>query len=243
MLTIKDLGPRILSVALHADDAAMNWLGLLMKAVESGASVKMVIITDSAGDNGTNQSATRHYEEILACKLAGITDVVFLEGCPDGEAAKHKAAITRDLTEIIAEFHPTAVVTFNRENGLTGHEDHRAGADCAWQAMANNQSLAWLVQAALTQEWHDQVLPVLDELAKAIYHQVPLNAVPDSMLDVDLKLSGDELATKVKAIMAHDSQIWPLINQLAKVGGLDWLTKQWFQREAFTAVRPGQPLR
>jgi LmbE family N-acetylglucosaminyl deacetylase len=241
VLQITDLGPRVLGIAMHADDAAMNWIGLMMRAIAAGATVKMNIITDSAGDNGTDQSQTRRQEEILACQLAGITAVEFLHGYPDGHADKHKAQIVKDLAKIIREFDPTAVVTFDRRHGLTGHVDHREGADCVWQALIAAQSPAQLLQTALTEQWHDEVMPVLDQLAKAIYHDVPLDATPDSQLDLVLKLSAEELDTKTKAVLAHDSQIWPLINQLAKVGGLDFLVSKWFAREAFTVSRPWEP--
>jgi len=70
---------------------------------------------------------------------------------------------------------------------------------------------------------------------------VPLNPVADDQLALDLTLTDAELRNKVQATLAHVSQLQPLISQLTPVGGLDWLTKHWFGREAFTVKRYNVP--
>jgi len=157
MLSVSDLGPGILCIVSHADDGAMVFGGTLRRDIESGAHVTLVVVTDSAGDSGEDQSEQRRQEELLACKITGIGSVRFLEGYPDGHLADHTDRLTDELAGIITELGPTAVLTFDPANGLTGHHDHRSCGRCVELAMAKAESHAPLLLAALTQQWHDEV--------------------------------------------------------------------------------------
>ena len=239
MIDISTLGDTILCVVSHADDVAMNFAGLIMELIERhGARVIVVVITDSAGDNGTNQSHIRRREELLACELIGVTDVRFL-GYPDGHSAGHLPQIKGDLAEIIRKERPTAILSFDPANGLTGHEDHRLGAGCVEDAAQQAEHPVPIVRAAITGEWRRTVMPELRRRAKAIYDEVALPATPDSQLALDIHLDEHQLQRKVAAVLVHESQIHPLLGQLAPLGGLDWLVSHWFQREAFTIKNGG----
>lgn len=243
MLTIQELGKRIVLVVFHADDGAINFNGTLKRAIDDGAEVTVIVVSDSRGDNGEDLSEIRRQEERQACKLTGIRDLRFLEDYPDGQVAQHKPRLIRELAGIFRRLQPTAVFTFDPDNGLTGHRDHREGADCVEQAIIETECSCLMVMAAITVQWKRYVMPSLRELADAIYIDVPLPAVPDSELDLVVRLSDDELADKVLAVMVHESQMLLLIKKLARVGGLDFLIKYWFRWEAFTARRPWHPRR
>jgi LmbE family N-acetylglucosaminyl deacetylase len=138
---------RVLSIHAHPDDQEFTVGGTLAKWAQAGSSVVTVCITSgSAGSNEyTPPSMTRAQlvpiredEQRQACRVLGISDVVFL-GYEDG-VLEPSIALRRDLTRLIRRHRPDAVVCGDptvRFYGTTylNHPDHRVAADVTLDAV------------------------------------------------------------------------------------------------------------
>jgi LmbE family N-acetylglucosaminyl deacetylase len=225
---------RVLCVWPHADDGTFNASGTLAEAIRDGSEVVSVIISDSAG--GGAAAKTREAEERGASKLVGIEDVRFL-GYPDGKLHldRYRTLIIRELADIIAEFKPDTIITYDEDGGLTGHQDHCDTGAYVMQTLKLVGHPVVVLKVAITGPWLRHVMPPLRDLANAIWRAGTLHAIADDELYIDNRLSGEELEAKLQAVWVHDSQIKKLVRKLEKAGGEDLLIRYWFSREAFTA--------
>jgi len=136
-----------MSIHAHPDDQDFTVSGTLAKWARSGCRIVSVMIT--SGDAGSNDATKgadykpelarlRETEQRAANEALGIHETVFLR-YPDGEL-QPTLALRRDLTRVIRQFKPDAVVTGNPEAWFYGseyinHPDHRAAAQAACEAV------------------------------------------------------------------------------------------------------------
>ncbi len=141
------LPKRAMSIHAHPDDQEFTVAGTLAKWAKAGCEIISVIIT--SGDSGSNDpqhgaeykpvlAALREEEQRAANALLGIREPIYLR-YPDGEL-EATLPLRKELTRLIRQFKPEAVVTGNPEGVFYGsdyinHPDHRAAAAAATYAV------------------------------------------------------------------------------------------------------------
>jgi LmbE family N-acetylglucosaminyl deacetylase len=136
-----------MSIQAHPDDQEFTVAGTLAKWARTGCQVISVIIT--SGDSGSNDvtkgaeyksvlAALREDEQRAANAVLGVKETIFLH-YPDGEL-EATIPLRKDLTRLIRQYKPEAVVTGNMEAAFYGneyinHPDHRAAATAATYAV------------------------------------------------------------------------------------------------------------
>lgn len=148
MTSEKEYYPQIaMSIQAHPDDQDYTVAGTLAKWAKAGCKVISVLIT--SGDSGSNDATKgadykaelarlRETEQLEANNTLGIQQTVFLH-YPDGEL-EPSLALRKDLTRVIRQYKPDAVLAGNPEawfygNEYVNHPDHRAAAQAACAAV------------------------------------------------------------------------------------------------------------
>jgi len=213
---------RAMSIHAHPDDQDFTVAGMLAKWATAGCEIISVIIT--SGDSGSNDPAhdasykpvlaeLREAEQRAANDVLGITQTIYLR-YPDGEL-EPTIALRKDLTRLIRQFKPDAVVTGNPEGWFYGdeylnHPDHRAAAQAACEAVfpsaGSRLMFADLLPAGY--EPHD---------VKRLY----IHGTDKSNTWVDIT---DTLDLKIKALQQHVSQV--------KAEEVDKWMREWAEEEA-----------
>jgi LmbE family N-acetylglucosaminyl deacetylase len=204
---------RAMSIYAHPDDQEFSVGGTLANWARAGCEIISVTIT--SGDSGSNDPAKdgsykqelavlREKEQLAANEILGIKETVFLR-YPDGEL-EPTIALRKDLTRLIRQYKPEAVLAGNPEAWFYGdeylnHPDHRAAARAACEAV-----FADLLTAGY--EPHD---------VKRLY----IHGTDKVNTWVDIT---ETLDLKIKALQQHVSQIDP--NEVAK-----WM-REWAEEEA-----------
>ncbi|MCX7800135.1 MAG: PIG-L family deacetylase [Fimbriimonadales bacterium] len=142
-------GARVLLVTAHPDDEAFYVGGTLLRLRETGAEVRLVVMTD--GDKGYyplhDARATariRRQEQLRAAQLFGIRSVRFL-GLPDGRLQPSEEAI-RKLEPEFREFQPEILLTFDPEHvRRVYHRDHRHAGLAAVEAARRSGFEGWML--------------------------------------------------------------------------------------------------
>ncbi len=215
--------PKIaMSIHAHPDDQEFSVGGTLARWAHAGCEIISVIIT--SGDSGSNDPAKdgshkqelaelREREQLAANAALGIKQTVFLH-YPDGEL-EATIALRKDLTRVIRQFKPDAVVTGNPEGWFYGdeylnHPDHRAAAQAACEAVfpSAGTRLIFTDLLAAGYEPHD---------VKRLY----IHGTDKSNTWVDISETMD---VKIQALQQHVSQINP--DEVGK-----WMT-EWAEEEA-----------
>ncbi len=122
----------IMAIAAHPDDIEAWCAGTLARAIDGGATARLLLVT--SGDKGSSDPATdpralamrREDEAREAARILGIAEVVFLRHI-DGEV-ENSVALRRDLIGWIRRWQPEIVFTFDPEHPLPpylSHRDHR----------------------------------------------------------------------------------------------------------------------
>lgn len=144
----KEYLPKIaMSIQAHPDDQDFTVAGTLAKWAKAGCEIISVMIT--SGDSGSNDISKgadykselahlRETEQLAANETLGIQQTVFLR-YPDGEL-EPSLALRKDLTRVIRQYQPDAVICGNPEawfygNEYVNHPDHRAAAQAACEAV------------------------------------------------------------------------------------------------------------
>lgn len=147
-MTEKEYIPKCaMSIHAHPDDQEFTVAGLLARWVQAGCDVISVIVT--SGGAGSNEPSKgedytpeleklREVEQSAANAVTGIRETVYLR-FPDG-VLEPTLALRHDLTRVIRQYKPEAVVTADPQgvfygNGYINHPDHRAAAQAALYAV------------------------------------------------------------------------------------------------------------
>jgi LmbE family N-acetylglucosaminyl deacetylase len=122
----------ILAVAAHPDDIESWCAGTLARAIDAGATVRLLLVT--SGDKGSDDprdsapavARRREREAVDAARLLGLAEVAFLRH-PDGEVEDTRA-LRGELVAAIRRWQPAALFTHDPERPYppyTTHRDHR----------------------------------------------------------------------------------------------------------------------
>ncbi len=215
--------PKIaMSIHAHPDDQEFSLGGTLARWARAGCKIISVIIT--SGDSGSNDvtkdgtykkelAELREKEQLAANAVLGIKEAIFLRHA-DGEL-EATIPLRKNLTRIIRQFKPEAVLTGNPEGWFYGdeylnHPDHRAAAQAACEAVFPSAGTRLIFPDLLAAgyEPHD---------VKRLY----VHGTDKSNTWVDITETMD---LKIKALQQHVSQINP--DEVGK-----WLT-EWAEEDA-----------
>lgn len=108
---------KVLAIGAHPDDLEYGCAGTLIKHVQRGDEVYMMIITDGAAGG---ESTLRAQEQREAAKIIGARDV-FFGGYPDTEFECHRESIMK-IEKVVRQVQPDTVYTHFGEDT---HQDHR----------------------------------------------------------------------------------------------------------------------
>ncbi len=213
---------RAMSIHAHPDDQEFSIGGTLAKWALAGCEITSVIIT--SGDSGSNDATKdgnykkeladlREKEQLAANAILGVKETVFLR-YPDGEL-EPTIALRRDLTRIIRQFKPDAVLTGNPEGWFYGdeylnHPDHRAAAQSACEAVFPSAGTRLIFTDLLAAGYEPH------EVQRLYIH-----GTDKSNTWVDIT---ETLDAKIKALQQHVSQVDP--NEVGK-----WMT-EWAAEDA-----------
>jgi LmbE family N-acetylglucosaminyl deacetylase len=124
---------RLLGVFAHPDDETFCAGGTLAKYAADGAEI--MVVSATRGDAGQIRDAraatrrtlgtVRERELRLACERLGVRHAFCLDYRDGTLKDVEPEALTRDITRIVREFRPDAVITFGPD-GAYGHPDHIA---------------------------------------------------------------------------------------------------------------------
>ncbi len=192
---------RAVAIFAHADDIEFGCAGTVARWTDAGAEVTYVIVTDNS--SGSNDPETnldelvkvRRKEALESARIVGVTDVRIL-GYTDG-TLEPVIELRRDLTRIIREIKPQAVITFDPTTIITdyyiNHPDHRATGEAA-------------VYAAFPSAGSRPIFPeLLDEgYEPHDVERVYLNLTDKVNHHIDITASIDR---KIEALLCHKSQV------------------------------------
>jgi len=212
---VPDLGT-ILSVWAHPDDESYSCAGIMAAAVRAGR--RVVCVTATRGELGSTdparwpagpELAAVRTEELAACLAEiGVTEHHWLDypdgGCADVDPAEPVARIRA----IAAELQPDAVLTFGPDGG-TYHPDHMAVS--SWATEAVRGTGAALHYASVTPEWQALMSTVVDPKLVMMTDDEPLVHARDQ-LSVHVRLEGEPLEQKVRAMLCQQSQLGPMLD-------------------------------
>jgi LmbE family N-acetylglucosaminyl deacetylase len=134
-----------LVIMAHCDDIEFGAAGIVARWTDAGCRVTYCIVTDSSA--GSNDPATdlkrlivtRQEEQTAAARIVGVDDVRYMN-YPDG-TLQPTIELRRDLTRLIRQLRPQAVITMDptlvitASNDYVNHPDHRATGEAAMYAV------------------------------------------------------------------------------------------------------------
>jgi LmbE family N-acetylglucosaminyl deacetylase len=212
--SVPDLGT-ILSVWAHPDDESFCCAGLMAAAVRAGH--RVVCVTATRGERGSTDEARWpngpelaqvRTRELAACLAEiGVTEHVWLDypdgGCAAVDAAEPIAAIRK----LAHELRPDTVLTFGPDGG-TYHPDHITVS--GWTTEAVRGTGSQLLYASVTPEWQLAMSAIVDPKLVMMTDQEPLLHSVDR-LSVHVRLEGELLDVKHRAMLCQESQVRPLL--------------------------------
>ena len=215
-----DLGS-VLAVFAHPDDEAYLAGGIMASAVDAGR--RVVCVTATRGELGFGDDDPRPADERKAVRTAelaaclaelGVTEHHWLD-LPDGAGDRLDAeGPVAWIAELIDDVRPDTTLTFGPD-GQTYHVDHMAVSRWTTEAVARATHPTRLLYATFTDEWvqayadhgidFDQVVMVPGATP---------STVPEADLAVWVRLDGEALDRKLRALRAQASQVEPLVRQV-----------------------------
>jgi LmbE family N-acetylglucosaminyl deacetylase len=236
----------VLGIWAHPDDEAYLSGGLMAMARDIGS--RVVCVTATRGELGTpdpetwppQRLAAERTVELASClEVLGVSEHHWL-GYRDGRCADVPVSdAVGKLCDLIDAVRPDTVLTFGPD-GITGHPDHQAVS--AWVTAAFDGAAApgaRLLHSAVAERrvrrWKD-----LDDSLGVYLPGYPV-AAADETLKVDLLLTPDVTARKVRALAAQTTQTAGLIAAMGVPRYISWVGEETFvqhRRQAPVAERP-----
>jgi LmbE family N-acetylglucosaminyl deacetylase len=230
---VRDLGV-ILGVWAHPDDEAYLSAAIMAEAVDNGQ--RVVCVTATRGEKGSwdeerwpseTMGAVREAELMESLRILGVADHRWL-GYIDAECASvpFEEAVAK-VADVMDEVQPDTILTFGPE-GMTDHPDHKAVSRWTTEAFARAAKPgATLYYATTTKAWADQFVPILARFNVFEGDTPPIT--PENELAIDVRLDGAMLERKVRALMAHDSQMDGMKSVFGEKLWWESQSNEWFR--------------
>lgn len=241
MLTVDSLPGSVgtlLGIWAHPDDETYLSSGLMALVRRTGG--RVVVVNATRGEHGTDDPQRwppgrlgRHRERELqqSLQILGVHEHHWLFH-RDGELGQIPVAVgAAELVPIIEDVQPDTIVTFGPD-GMTGHGDHRAISAWVTEAWRLTGSRGELWYATLTPEFHDEWGALNDEVGLWFEGSEPPRT-PQAELSAHVRLSGELLSSKHRALRAHATQT----RSLETLVGSDRY-RDWWSAESFVGAVP-----
>jgi LmbE family N-acetylglucosaminyl deacetylase len=202
----KDLDiERAMVIYAHPDDAEFSVAGTVAKWAKAGVEITYCMVTNGAsGSQDPNMTReklrdTRYAEQREAAKILGVKHVVFL-GYEDGSLYP-TLEVRRDVARQVRIHKPDVIIAMDpqfrvADEGYVNHPDHIAAGEVALRTINPDAS----TRQMFPELWADEKLE--PHKPKALF----LETFGDGGTVIDI---GDTMDTKVKALLAHRSQLGP----------------------------------
>jgi LmbE family N-acetylglucosaminyl deacetylase len=226
-------GP-LLGVWAHPDDECYLSAGLMMAVSDRGD--RVMCVTATRGEAGVQDEARWPAAELASIRevelresmtILGVDEHHFL-GVADGDCARVDPEPQIDaLAELIADLQPSVVVTFGVD-GITDHDDHKAAG--GWATQAFNRAAprgAELWHPVYTHTWEASWGDELRALG-AYPPGFPPLADGDELV-WGACLSANHLDRKTQALLAQESQVGPLVDNLTLPRYRQFLRQECFR--------------
>ena len=234
---------RAMAIYAHPDDAEFGMAGTVAKWAKAGVEWTYCMVTNGASGSDDETMTreklrdTRYDEQRAAAKILGVKNTIFL-GHEDGYLYP-TLEVRRDVARQIRIYKPDVLFTmdptFRVGEGYVNHPDHIAASEVTLRSINPDAS----TRQMFPELWKDEHLE--PHKPKGLF----LMAFRDAGTVIDI---GDVMETKIKALLAHSSQLWPgaadMIREWAKETGK---SKGYKAAESFRIVwldeRPAAPKR
>lgn len=188
---------RILFVLAHPDDGDFICGGAVARLAEEECEIHYLLVT--RGDKGSNDpdmapvrlAAIREEEQRSSARLLGVQTVTFLEGYYDGEV-EATLALRRDIAQVVRQWRPDAVFTFDPWKRYDVHPDHREVGMCTQDAL-RNAGTRW----CFPEQFTDDIIP---HSVKHLYYFS--TDQPNHWID-----TSSVIEKKIAAMRCHQSQM------------------------------------
>jgi LmbE family N-acetylglucosaminyl deacetylase len=208
---LKKLGT-IMGIWAHPDDETFMSGGLMAAAVKNGQTV--VCATATRGEAGVQDplrwpaetlGATRAIELIDAFHILGVTHHHWLH-YRDGFCKQVPVSeAVANLMIVVEKYQPDTIITF-ADDGLTGHEDHKAVSLWSYALASKSKKPMKILHAVHSEEQYESHMKELDEKLNIYFNVDKPNLLPRVECDIVLDLTEDLLQKKTAALRAMPSQ-------------------------------------
>ncbi len=208
---------RAMVVYAHPDDAEFGLAGTVAKWAKAGVEITYCMITNGA--SGSDDPAMtrerlrdiRYAEQRAAAKILGVKNCVFL-GYEDGYLYP-TLEVRRDVARQIRIHKPDVLLSMDptmriAEDFYVNHPDHIAAGEVTLRSINPDAS----TRQMFPELWNDEHLE--PHKPKALFLQT--FGGNGTVIDIS-----DVLEVKIKALLAHTSQLWP---------GADAMVRDWAKR-------------
>ncbi len=238
--TLSELGT-ILSIWAHPDDESYCCAGIMAAAVRAGQ--RVVCVTATRGELGSTDPgrwpngpglAEVRTAELAACLAEiGVTEHHWLDYADGGCDQIDDAVAVARLRELIDTVAPDTILTFGPDGG-TFHPDHIAVS--RWAVAAAAGTGAQVHCSTNTPEYVELAAQHIDMSVIMMDEGTPIS-VPADQCSIYVKLDGELLDIKTRAMLCQESQVGPMMAMLGPENFRAMLAEEAFcRREDFPPV-------
>jgi len=234
-------GRTLLGVWAHPDDEALLSAGLMAAHRRRGD--RVVVVTATAGEHGTEDPVTWPPARLAACRRAELraslaalgVDEVHLLDYEDGTCDRQDDAVaTMRIAQVMEEVQPELIVTFGPD-GVSGHPDHVAVGRWATDAWARTRPSAELWYPTFTPRFHRTWGELNDGIGLWFAQPEPPSTAPADLVWGE-RLPDDLADLKLAALEAHHSQTGRVIEQVGRTTYREWWRHESFRRADVVAL-------
>ncbi|TVT30495.1 mycothiol conjugate amidase Mca [Amycolatopsis rhizosphaerae] len=254
---------RLMAVHAHPDDESSKGAATTARYVAEGAEV--LVVTCTGGERGSvlnpsldrpeiraDLAAIRLREMAAAREILGVQQrfLGFVDSGMDGEppegsfAREPLAKATGSLVEVIKEFRPQVVITYDETGGYP-HPDHIKTHQVALAAFEAVAGTPWQIAklyyfSVFTRDWFHAMHDALTARGIESAMGSVLAGLPAPTLPVTTRIRCDEyFAVRDRALLAHASQVDPATGFMAhprEVERAVWPTEDYSLARSFVPV-------
>jgi len=204
----------ILGIWAHPDDEAWTTAGILAAGRQNNQ--RVVVVTATRGESGKTADESRwpqaNLREIRTKELeASLATLGVIEhhwlNYPDGTLSdQNQSEAAEKIADIIRELDPNTIFTFCQD-GLTGHEDHKAVCQWTIEAARIAGSPAKLFGAIEATEKYQAISQDCSKLLKHVYFNTDKpKTIPMAQTDLCFALPQDLQVLKRMSLQCQASQ-------------------------------------
>jgi LmbE family N-acetylglucosaminyl deacetylase len=153
----------VLAIGAHPDDIELGCGGALIKHVNAGDRVTMLVVTK--GEVGPGETDGRLDEQRRAAELMGVENVIW-GGLPDCEVSLHELDLVHMIEDVINTSGADLIYTHSQHDS---HQDHRSVAMATLGAARQHSNILAYASPSYLREFSPNVfIDIADTLEKKI---------------------------------------------------------------------------